>query len=312
MRHRKKNKGTTKGQRQVKHLKRLQAESLFQHGYIQTTLPKAKQLRPYAEKLITKAIKANKAYTLDERLNCIRQISKKIRHQKSYSLLIHVWGQHCRYRRGGYLRIIKTGFRKGDGAEMALIGIVYDEIIIEKYKIRPICVKRRFKVLSNMLLMDKFIPNSQLYEMYKKKYYEIRAIKNQESEFQYRIQFVITRNEGEELPLICGQSLLYPINIAINIKQDYTDSIKISPINSLKEIPIYREKNLARFSLDQNSNEQSFEIIFDSKKLKKHSRTRRSKSNYTKVLQVIKDVSMQIDGPSGTLYSEYLRQSNQA
>lgn len=101
------------------------ASHLFRHGYIVTTVPKAKELRPFAEKLITKAIKSQKAKTLTERIAIYRQIEKLVPQKHIFQILVNVWGFLCFERPGGYLRIIKLSkTRKGDNAELAYIGIV--------------------------------------------------------------------------------------------------------------------------------------------------------------------------------------------
>lgn len=97
------------------------ATALFEHGRIHTTEAKAKRVRPYAEKLITKA----KAGTLADR----REVLKVIRNKDVVHALFADIGPSFAERAGGYTRIIKTVPRKGDNAEMAIIELVRGETV---------------------------------------------------------------------------------------------------------------------------------------------------------------------------------------
>jgi large subunit ribosomal protein L17 len=92
------------------------AESLFVHERIQTTEAKAKALRPYAERLITKAKKG----TIHHR----RQVLSDIENRAVVHKLFADIGPRFAERNGGYTRILKLGQRSGDGAPMALIELV--------------------------------------------------------------------------------------------------------------------------------------------------------------------------------------------
>jgi large subunit ribosomal protein L17 len=92
------------------------ATSLFSHEVIRTTLPKAKELRRYAEPLITLAKKDNVARR--------RQAFAKLRDDASVGKLFSDLGPRYKERPGGYTRILKCGFRSGDNAPMALIELV--------------------------------------------------------------------------------------------------------------------------------------------------------------------------------------------
>ena len=92
------------------------AVSLLKHEQIKTTLPKAKDLRPYAERLIT----LGKRGTLHAR----RQAVARIRDEAVVAKLFSVLAERYKGRAGGYTRIIKAGFRYGDAAPMALIELV--------------------------------------------------------------------------------------------------------------------------------------------------------------------------------------------
>ena len=97
------------------------ATSLFEHGRIKTTEPKARALRPYAEKLITHARKG----TLHNR----REVMKKIRDKDVVHVLFAEIGPFFADRDGGYTRIIKVENRKGDNAPMAVIELVREKTV---------------------------------------------------------------------------------------------------------------------------------------------------------------------------------------
>ena len=100
------------------------ATSLFEHGRIKTTEPKARALRPYAEKLITHAKKG----TLHNR----REVMKKIRDKDVVHTLFAEIGPFFADRAGGYTRIIKVEARKGDNAPMAVIELVREKTVTDE------------------------------------------------------------------------------------------------------------------------------------------------------------------------------------
>lgn len=93
-----------------------QASDLFRHGRIKTTEAKAKMLRPYAEKLITKA----KVGDLHNR----RQVLASLRNKDVTAYLFEEIAPRFADRDGGYTRILKLGPRQGDSSRMALIELV--------------------------------------------------------------------------------------------------------------------------------------------------------------------------------------------
>ncbi|MGW5385242.1 50S ribosomal protein L17 [Nocardia sp. NPDC003963] len=97
------------------------ATALFEHGRITTTEAKAKALRPYAEKLVTKA----KAGTLADR----REVLRVIRNKDVVHDLFAEIGPSFEGRNGGYTRIVKTLPRKGDNAPMAIIELVREQTV---------------------------------------------------------------------------------------------------------------------------------------------------------------------------------------
>jgi len=92
------------------------AQALIEHEQITTTLPKAKDLRPIVEKLIT----LGKKQTLASR----RQAISQIRSEPLATKLMGTLADRYKERAGGYVRIIKAGFRHGDNAPMAIIELV--------------------------------------------------------------------------------------------------------------------------------------------------------------------------------------------
>jgi large subunit ribosomal protein L17 len=97
-----------------------QATALFRHGRIETTLAKAKELRPYVESLITTA----KGGTLHNRRIVSADIKDKAVLKKLFDEIAPLFAN----RPGGYTRILKTGTRRGDNAPLALIELVTYEV----------------------------------------------------------------------------------------------------------------------------------------------------------------------------------------
>jgi large subunit ribosomal protein L17 len=100
------------------------ATQLFEHGRITTTEAKARRLRPYAERLITKAKRGD--------LHNRREIQKVIRDKTVVHRLIADIGPFFADREGGYTRITKTLPRKGDNAPMAVIELVREPLSAKK------------------------------------------------------------------------------------------------------------------------------------------------------------------------------------
>ena len=92
------------------------AGSLIEHEQIKTTLPKAKELRPVIEKLITLAKRGD--------LHARRQAAAQLKEDKDVAKLFEVLGPRYKERQGGYVRVLKAGFRYGDMAPMAIIEFV--------------------------------------------------------------------------------------------------------------------------------------------------------------------------------------------
>ncbi len=97
------------------------ATALLTHGRIETTEAKARALRPYTEKLITLGKRGD--------LHARRQALAKLRYRPIVDHLFGDVASACSDRDGGYIRIIKTGFRNGDAAPMAVIELI-DELSV--------------------------------------------------------------------------------------------------------------------------------------------------------------------------------------
>ena len=109
------------------------ASALITHGRIETTQAKARAVRPYIEKLIT----LGKAGDLHAR----RQALAKLRHRPVVDRLFNDVAASFADRPGGYTRIIKTGFRNGDAAPMAVIELVQEEFKPKKKAKKPAAKK---------------------------------------------------------------------------------------------------------------------------------------------------------------------------
>jgi large subunit ribosomal protein L17 len=100
------------------------AVALISHGRIETTLAKAKALRPFIEKLITLAKKAEKANDAARKLHFRRLAIARVRDKKAVAVLFDERVTEFTERAGGYTRIYKLGQRVGDAAEMGLIELI--------------------------------------------------------------------------------------------------------------------------------------------------------------------------------------------
>ena len=116
MRHRKKGRKLQRTASHRRAMLRNLATSLFRHERIKTTTAKAKELRPYAERLITLARRGD--------LHARRLVARKIQDREVLGKLFDEISSRYAERPGGYTRILKLGNRKGDAAEISLIELV--------------------------------------------------------------------------------------------------------------------------------------------------------------------------------------------
>ena len=116
MRHRKKGRKLSRSPSHRKATLRNLARNLFEHGRIETTTAKAKELRPFAERLITLARRGD--------LHARRLAIRKLHDRAVVGTLFEEIGPRFGERPGGYTRILKLGHRRGDAADMSLIELV--------------------------------------------------------------------------------------------------------------------------------------------------------------------------------------------
>ena len=116
MRHRKKGRKLQRTASHRRAMLRNLATSLFRHERIETTTAKAKELRPYAERLITLVRRGD--------LHARRLVARKIQDREVLGKLFDEISSRYAERPGGYTRILKLGNRKGDAAEISLIELV--------------------------------------------------------------------------------------------------------------------------------------------------------------------------------------------
>ncbi len=116
MRHRKTGRQLNRNSSHRKAMFSNMVTSLFKHELIRTTLPKAKELRGYAEPLIP--------LSKDDTVSKRRHAFSKLRDREVVSKLFNELGPRYQNRSGGYLRVMKCGFRTGDSAPMAYVELV--------------------------------------------------------------------------------------------------------------------------------------------------------------------------------------------
>ena len=116
MRHRMKGRQLSRTASHKKAMMNNMVTSLFKHDGVTTTTAKAKELRPFAEKLITLARRGD--------LHARRQVERRIKDRTILKRLFDEIGPRFAARPGGYTRILKLGFRSGDGADMPRIELL--------------------------------------------------------------------------------------------------------------------------------------------------------------------------------------------
>ena len=116
MRHRAKGRQLSRTSSHRRALLNNMASSLFEHGRVITTEAKAKELRPFAEKLITLARRGD--------LHARRLVERRIKDRDTVGKLFSEIGPRFAARPGGYTRILKLGHRDGDGADIARIELL--------------------------------------------------------------------------------------------------------------------------------------------------------------------------------------------
>ncbi len=108
-------------------LLRNQARELIEHGSIVTTISKAKALKVFFDKLMSKAVKAASADDKIKSMNLRRQINRHLNDKRLTNKFVDEIASRYVGRSGGYTRIVRIGYRRGDGAEMAIVQLVSSE-----------------------------------------------------------------------------------------------------------------------------------------------------------------------------------------
>ena len=116
------------------------ANALIKHEQIVTTLPKAKDLRPIVEKLVT----LGKNGSLHARRQAIAQIKDETQAKKLFDVL----AKRYKDRNGGYLRIMKAGFRHGDNAAVAVIEFVDRDVTAKGKDSGPVVKKQEAEAVA--------------------------------------------------------------------------------------------------------------------------------------------------------------------
>jgi large subunit ribosomal protein L17 len=107
---------------------RNQATALLRHEHLTTTVPKAKELRPFVERLITVAKRGLAAGEANGHvLNARRLVMEDLQDREVVTKLFDTLAPRFAERRGGYTRLLRVGFRRGDSAEMAQVELVGSE-----------------------------------------------------------------------------------------------------------------------------------------------------------------------------------------
>src|SRR4026209_832820 len=107
---------------------RNQTTALLRHEHLETTVPRAKELRPYVERLITiakRGLDAGEAKS--QTLNARRMVARDVQDRGIVARLFDPIASRCASRPGGYTRLLRVGYRKGDAAEIAQVELVGSE-----------------------------------------------------------------------------------------------------------------------------------------------------------------------------------------
>lgn len=144
----------------AKSMLRSQAAAVLVHGQIVTTTAKAKALRPYVEKLITKSIHANESESEGRRIAGIRLIDSRLKDKTALDVLMNVTSRVFCDRPGGYTRVLKVGFRDGDGAELSVVQLVaetssFDQLSSSAEWTEASTAKERYALLKTYCLNNR-------------------------------------------------------------------------------------------------------------------------------------------------------------
>src|SRR5688572_32967210 len=124
MRHRNEGRKLSRNTSHRRALLRNLVTSFLEHGRLMTTLPKAKEIRPLAEKMITLGKR--------DSLHARRQVQAYLLKEAIAKRVFDTIAPKFADRKGGYSRLIKLGYRKGDGADLAIIELLGSELEVKK------------------------------------------------------------------------------------------------------------------------------------------------------------------------------------
>jgi len=103
------------------------ARSVFEEGSIVTTTAKAKTVKPLVEKILTKAKEAATTDNADRKVAISRDINRHFNDRKIVAKIVNEIAPRYTERNGGYTRVLKIGYRRGDAAELSLLQLINDK-----------------------------------------------------------------------------------------------------------------------------------------------------------------------------------------
>ena len=106
---------------------RNQAQALLRYEHIETTVPRAKELRPFVERIITIAKRGNRHPEAEKKLHARRLVLQDIHDTEVVGKLFDTIAPRFASRPGGYTRLLRTGYRRGDSAEVAHVELIGSE-----------------------------------------------------------------------------------------------------------------------------------------------------------------------------------------
>lgn len=264
------------------------AMSLIESGRITTTLAKAKELRPYVEKIITKAIHHNLTSDRMKAVSLMRIIKKSIPDRRIQKILVRVWGMHFFERPGGYTRIIKLNRRLGDSAQMATIMMVLDVDLLKKYNQRIEDFNRCVQYLRTALMKN--IPQPlDLIKLWKSNGtpdLSLEKLTRNEKGASFEIN-IRNHTDSDYWPVYSGKYVRYPFTVIIDSRGIPLKSRVEMDSSYVSEVPLFKDGSRLRFLYERTSTKQTIRVF-----LKKSKRSR--KSNMTNV-----NLRISILGPLG-------------
>lgn len=237
------------------------ATSLIVHGRIKTTLAKAKELRPFVEKLITKAVDTNLTTDYSKVAHLLRIIKRDIQNRDAQKVLIRVWGAHFIERPGGYTRIIKLPARLGDNASMAYIMMVLDMDLLEKYGFNDFGNSIAFLKSRLMQNIPQPLDLVKLWRINGIPELSILEDSRTEKSIASKITISVKKYQREYWPIFNGEYVKYPITVFVDTNDQVRVKTELS--NDLIEVPMYKEDERLRvlYELPEKQQIQTIKIL---------------------------------------------------